>query len=121
MTFDEYQKAASEFAKYPTLYIQDPADKFHGIAVRWVYASIGLNGEVGELQDKLKKLIRDGHGLPNPEEETAISAEIGDALWYLSELSSSLGLSLSQVAQDNLIKLTDRWQRGKIGGSGDTR
>jgi NTP pyrophosphatase (non-canonical NTP hydrolase) len=51
----------------------------------------------------------------------AMSSEIGDVLWYSARLADELGLSLSQIAEDNMEKLLDRKARGVIGGSGDNR
>jgi NTP pyrophosphatase (non-canonical NTP hydrolase) len=47
--------------------------------------------------------------------------EIGDVLWYLSELSSQFGFDLDDVANMNIDKLASRKLRGAIGGSGDNR
>lgn len=50
-----------------------------------------------------------------------MSSEIGDVLWYAARLADELGLSLSQIAEDNMDKLLDRKARGVISGSGDNR
>lgn len=47
--------------------------------------------------------------------------EIGDVLWYVSQLSAELGMTLEQVAQSNLDKLHDRKVRNQLAGSGDKR
>ena len=51
----------------------------------------------------------------------AFKKELGDVLWYISQISSELGLSLEDVAKSNLKKLFSRLRRGKIKGSGDNR
>jgi len=50
-----------------------------------------------------------------------IEKELGDVLWYLSNIASDLGLSLSQIAKTNLDKLEDRKERDVIKGEGDDR
>lgn len=47
--------------------------------------------------------------------------ELGDNLWYLSELADKLGLSLEEIAQENLDKLASRQERGVLRGEGDER
>jgi len=84
------------------------------------YAGLGL-GESGEIQGKLKKIIRDGGGVVNDDVRAKIAGEIGDSLWYHAALAKEFGLSLSDIAEANLAKLADRKVRGVIGGSGDNR
>ena len=50
-----------------------------------------------------------------------ISAEIGDCLWYIAVLASDIGVKLSDIESNNLIKLEKRKDKGTIHGSGDDR
>lgn len=112
LTLSEYQKQAFTVAMYP--------EHGTGSVLALAYAGLGL-GEVGEIQGKLKKVIRDAGGQVTPERKEAIVAEIGDALWYLAALSTELGVSLDDVGKRNLDKLFGRQERGTIQGSGDNR
>lgn len=106
-TMDDYQKAARKTAIYPT-----PV----------VYPALGLAGETGEVCEKIKKRIRDADGdFNDPEFKKNIQKELGDVLWYIANLSADLDIKLSAIAETNLVKLYDRADRGKIGGSGDNR
>ena len=67
------------------------------------------------------KILRDNNGLFDKDSKDAIKFELGDVLWYISQLSSELGYELEEVAQANLQKLKSRKSRGKIQGSGDNR
>lgn len=78
----------------------------------------GLAARSGEIANKAKKLIRDGD---TPEARAKIAAELGDALWYVAGLATELGVSLGDLAQENLDKLNKRVAEGKLGGSGDNR
>jgi NTP pyrophosphatase (non-canonical NTP hydrolase) len=106
MDFDEYQKRALRTALGPA------TNHDTGIA----YCTLGLNGEAGEVAEKVKKHIRDG----NPLGFETIQ-ELGDVLWYTAVLAENLGYSLSEVAEANLEKLGDRAKRDMIRGSGDAR
>lgn len=102
MDFDSYQHEASKLAIYP---------KDIGLP----YTVIGLAGEVGELCNKFKKCLRDGA------DKQAMVPELGDCLWYLAMVAQELGVSLDQVAVDNIAKLMDRKQRDTLRGNGDNR
>ena len=105
MDFSTYQKAAHKTAVYPK-------------SVGFTYTIYGLVSEVGELAGKLKKRLR-GDAQSNFEE--AIEKEIGDILWYLSEICTVLDIELDDIATNNIKKLADRAARGKIKGTGDNR
>jgi NTP pyrophosphatase (non-canonical NTP hydrolase) len=68
---------------------------------------LGLAGEAGTLLAEYKKRLRDGQG--HVAYESLVAEELGDALWYVSNLASKFGLSLSEVAEANLLKVGDRW------------
>lgn len=53
--------------------------------------------------------------------DTDLHKELGDILWQLSGLCQVLGLSLDDIAQQNIDKLASRQQRNVIDGSGDNR
>lgn len=109
MNFEEYQKNSRETALYPNV-----GDNF-------VYPTLGLSGETGEVAEKIKKIIRDKNNQIDEETCTEIEKELGDVLWYLSQLATELGLSLDEIASRNLEKLFSRKKRGKINGNGDNR
>ena len=109
MTFDEYQEKSRETAVYP-----DQGSNF-------VYPTLGLVGEAGEVAEKVKKIIRDNGGELDEEHKEALAKELGDVLWYLSQLATELKVSLNDVADINIKKLQDRHQRDAIKGSGDDR
>ena len=104
LTLDTYQEQAANTAVYP-----------YGKADQYLIA--GLAGEVGELASLFAKHWR-GDGDLNPDHA---KAELGDVLWFVAMLAEELGCDLSDVAQNNLDKLADRAQRGKLKGNGDNR
>ena len=60
-------------------------------------------------------------GQPTEEDIKDMSKELGDVLWYVATMADHFGLSLKDIAQQNVDKLQDRKARGKIQGSGDNR
>jgi NTP pyrophosphatase (non-canonical NTP hydrolase) len=108
-TFSEYQIQSKKTAKYPAI----------GHPV--VYPVLGLAGESGEVADKIKKIFRDKNGVFSAEDLEMIKKELGDVLWYISQIATELEFSLEEIAQLNLQKLFSRMERGAIGGSGDSR
>ncbi|MCS6827763.1 MAG: nucleoside triphosphate pyrophosphohydrolase family protein [Caldilinea sp.] len=86
-----------------------------------VYPTLGLVNEAGEVAGKVKKLFRDKGGVISPEDREALKQELGDVLWYLTQIATELGIDLEEVASANLTKLYDRLERGKIRGDGDAR
>jgi NTP pyrophosphatase (non-canonical NTP hydrolase) len=86
-----------------------------------VYPTLGLVNEAGELAGKVKKIFRDKGGEISPADRDALRGEIGDVLWYLTQICTELDLRLEDVAAANLEKLFSRLERGKIAGDGDER
>lgn len=86
-----------------------------------VYPTLGLVNEAGEVAGKIKKIFRDKEGRITDEDRKALQYELGDVLWYLSQICTELDLTLEQVAEANLEKLFSRMERGQIRGSGDNR
>lgn len=110
MTFEEYQKQA-----LTTVISSD--SEFRDL-LHWV---LGINGEAGEIAEKIKKIIRDKQGKVSKADKEELAAEIGDVLWYLAVFAHHLDVPFEKVAKENLAKLHSRKQRGVLGGSGDQR
>lgn len=108
MDFNEYQFRTRLTATYP----QDRAIE---------YLVLGLASEAGEVAGKYKKIIRDNDGIITDELMLALADEVGDVLWYCSELATALKTNLGAIANRNVEKLQSRKARGVIGGSGDNR
>lgn len=107
--FDEYQKFCKSTAVYPK------------IGKSFVYPLIGLQGEVGEVSEKIKKAFRDDGGKITKEKKLEIIKELGDVVWYISQLTNEFDTKFSEVIKMNIEKLSSRQQRGKLHGSGDNR
>ncbi len=108
MNMTEYQRKAVSTAVYP-------------IYMKITYPALGLGGEVGEIQNKIKKIYRDKYGELDEDTREKLKGELGDALWYFAVLANDLGLNLGDIARSNLVKLQSRKERGVLKGKGDNR
>ena len=109
MDFKTYQKKARLTAQYPNL------------GSNYIYPTLGLVGEAGEVAEKVKKVIRDKNNVFDVESKKGIKKELGDVLWYIANLCTEFNFSLDEVALQNLEKLKLRASKGRISGSGDDR
>lgn len=107
--FEDYQRASRR------TWQRVPTD--HPI----VYPTLGLVNEAGELAGKVKKIFRDKAGVIADADRDALKYELGDVLWYLTQIATELDLSLDEVAQANIEKLASRLERNQIHGEGDER
>ena len=73
-----------------------------------IISALGLAGEAGEFANMVKKMTAHGHTF-DPE---ALKDELGDVLWYLAEAATASGLSLGEIADQNVKKLLERYPDG---------
>lgn len=104
LTFTEYQYKAASTAVYP------PKNAVP-------YLSLGLAAEAGEVADKVAKYYRGDKDL----DPVALIQELGDVLWFVSQLSGVLGFTLEQAATLNMNKLHTRKLNNTLKGDGDNR
>lgn len=71
-------------------------------------ACLGLSGEVGELNDMVKKVIFHEKEL----DEIHLMKELGDVMWYVAMFCSSMGWNLDEILQMNIEKLKNRYPEG---------
>lgn len=109
MEMNDYQKQARSTAVYPKI--------GHNI----VYVALGLAGEAGEVAEQVKKIFRDDGGIITEERNKKLVKELGDVLWYTSQVAFELYTTLNTVAKENLAKLDQRRKEGKLHGSGSNR
>lgn len=110
MLLNEYQEQTATSAVYPG----------KGSILGLLYTGLGL-GEAGEIQGKIKKIVRDDNFIMTPEKRVQIIKELGDLMWYISQTATELDTTLEEVAKINIDKLQGRRERGTIQGSGDDR
>lgn len=98
MNFETYQAEARATAR--------PCNGDDRLAL--CISTLGLVGESGEVSEIIKKLIGHGHEL----DRDAVTKELGDVLWYVSDIASQLGIALDDIAYKNIMKLKSRYPQG---------
>ena len=86
--FDSYQWEAFRFVK-------------QSISADLTYFALGLSGEVGEVNELIKKSRRDETVL----DKDKLTKELGDVMYYLSQLAQCIGVELSDIAANSLNRL----------------
>lgn len=100
MTLNEYQQRANE----TSYYYPD-----NTLLSRLLYMGTAFGGEAGETLNEIKKFARNDNGVLTQERKGKIVAELGDALWYLSQIAFLIGVPLDAVAGFNLHKIEERY------------
>ena len=98
MEFNEYQKAANR-----TLYGNEQV---------LTNCALGLAGESGQLIDLIQDYTFKGKDL---DKEKMID-ELGDVLWYLSQIAQWADVDFDDVAKANIATLNKRYPNGFTAG-----
>lgn len=96
LTFREFQEKAKDTD-------QKPESSDDGLVI----ALLGLVGEAGSLLTEYKKRLRDGEA--HRGFKSQVAEELGDLLWYLATIATRSGLSLEEIAEQNVVKTRTRW------------
>lgn len=75
-------------------------------------ASLGLTGEAGEYADHTKKLIFHGKDDYHDERREKMILELGDVMWYVMQGCRGLGITLEELIERNVEKLSARHTDG---------
>lgn len=98
MKFNEYQDLASRTANATA----------KGDLYELSNFGLGISGESGEVADIIKKAVFHGHDISIKE----LEKELGDVLWYLSQIARVNDLYLENIAIANIEKLKKRYPNG---------
>lgn len=74
-----------------------------------MHACLGMSGELGEVQDAIKKYVFHG----KPLDKVKIIEELGDRIWYDTAFLSLMDISLADVLTANKAKLDSRYKDGR--------
>lgn len=104
MNFNEYQDLAAKFKNNWATPDSELA-----------YLGLGVSGEAGEVTDIIKKNFI-GSKKINPDD---LAKELGDVLWYLSQIAAFYDYKLEDIAKINIEKLRARHGGDHWSGYGD--
>lgn len=99
MTANEYQAACMRTASGVSVATRD------NLMLQGV---MGMCGEAGEAVDVVKKMLFQGHEL----DKEHLAIELGDVLWYVATTATALDMTLEEVMQKNIDKLSARYPEG---------
>ena len=102
MDLNDYQRVASQTDQWPA----SGAAESHQRSL--LIPLLGLASEVGELLGEHKKWLRDGESYKLFPDR--VKEELGDLLWYVSNVATKHGFTLEEIAEYNLHKTKGRWQ-----------
>ena len=94
MEFNEYQEAANR-----TLYGNEQV---------LTNCALGLAGETGQVVDLVKAYTFKWKDL----DKEKLVHELGDVLWYLSQIAEWADIPFNEVAQENIETLNKRYPNG---------
>jgi NTP pyrophosphatase (non-canonical NTP hydrolase) len=83
------------------------------------YLFSGLASEAGEVAGNYAKYCRGDFEVDELKKRT--TKELGDVMYFVSQIANSFHLDLEDVLINNQVKLQDRLDRNKIKGDGETR
>jgi NTP pyrophosphatase (non-canonical NTP hydrolase) len=78
---------------------------------RLLTAAVGINAEGGEFMEIVKKIIFQGKPWNEDNHEHMI-IELGDIMWYVAQACMALNVSMEEVLNKNITKLSKRYPEG---------
>ena len=72
------------------------------------YFALGIGGEVGEVQNEIKKLERDDDNILTKERKDKIIKELGDVMWYITGLCRKIDCDIETILEKNIEKLSNK-------------
>ena len=101
----------SEFDKMTLALAKDGADIKRELTpeqASLLHMGVGTAGEAAELLDAIKKHVI----YQKPLDVENVKEELGDLLFYMSNLMQSVGLSFEEILRHNIDKLSVRYSKG---------
>jgi NTP pyrophosphatase (non-canonical NTP hydrolase) len=117
MAFDKYKEFVSQVTspassnkKAFVSRIQELEDG--GLEIhRLLTGAVGISAEAGEFMEIVKKIIFQGKPA-NEDNLEHLKIELGDILWYVAQACLALNISLEELTDMNIKKLSKRYPEG---------
>jgi len=78
---------------------------------RLLTGAVGISAEAGEFMEIVKKIIFQGKPA-NEDNLEHLKIELGDILWYVAQACLALDISLEELTDMNIKKLSKRYPEG---------
>ena len=125
--FKKYEEFVAEVTSKASTNFVDFADRIgeldrEGANIeRLLTAGVGINAEGGEFLEIIKKMVFQGKPW-NADNREHLIIELGDVMWYVAQATQALGISMEQVLDGNIRKLSKRYPEGTFDSySSETR
>ena len=115
--FSKYEEFVSEVTSQPSTNFVDFADRIgeldrEGANIeRLLTSGVGINAEGGEFLEIIKKMVFQGKPW-NEDNREHLIIELGDIMWYVAQATQALGISMEEVLNTNITKLSKRYPDG---------
>lgn len=123
MTAEQFERKMRALYSRTKMALHDNTD---GTIFRALYAALALNGEAGEVAEKVKRVARGDFGtlqdcVHDEEFNKRLQLELGDVLYCVCMLCDEFGYSLEHIMELCIEKFESRAKRGTLMGEGDER
>ena len=117
VNFDRYEEFVSEVTSDASTNFVDFADRIgeldrEGANIeRLLTSGVGINAEGGEFLEIIKKMVFQGKPW-NEDNREHLIIELGDIMWYVAQATQALEISMEEVLDTNIRKLSKRYPDG---------
>jgi NTP pyrophosphatase (non-canonical NTP hydrolase) len=117
INFNKYEEFVSTVTSDPSTNFVDFADRIgeldrEGANIeRLLTSGVGINAEGGEFLEIIKKMVFQGKPW-NEDNREHLIIELGDIMWYVAQATQALGISMEEVLDTNITKLSKRYPEG---------
>jgi len=117
INFNKYEEFVSTVTSDPSTNFVDFADRIgeldrEGANIeRLLTSGVGINAEGGEFLEIIKKMVFQGKPW-NEDNREHLIIELGDIMWYVAQATQALGISMEEVLNTNITKLSKRYPAG---------
>lgn len=117
MAFEKYKQFVSEVTSPASSNSEDFISRLEelgnsGVEIhRLLTGAVGISAEAGEFMEIVKKIIFQGKPA-NEDNLEHLKIELGDILWYVAQACLALDISLEELTDMNIKKLSKRYPEG---------
>lgn len=117
MSFEKYKQFVSEVTSPASSNREDFISRLEeleksGVEIhRLLTGAVGISAEAGEFMEIVKKIIFQGKPA-NEDNLDHLKIELGDILWYVAQACLALNISLEELTDMNIKKLSKRYPEG---------